>query len=247
MSKSKPLLFITPHHVGTWFLFNFLLKHPQVGSFCCHNHFEWLNNNKDIPYSKIARVVNFERRAEMISTDSEYVLYHAHPPYQYSEYLHMMMNFVPTFVAVRDPLLSLISYVKRYQHDTKRYPNGKDDEVNDINLWKTFIRTVQGSNGIYIVPMDLISEDNDSVQLVTLSSLLDHLGLEPNAELVSRTVKDWTPVNILEYPEKQFYYSKQIANIREFINPLWDQLKACEDEFRPFLELCGYRNLLWWT
>jgi len=246
-TRSKPILFITPHHVGTWFFLNFLLKHKQIGGFCCHSRFERLNKKRGTSYSKLPRVGGFKQKAEIISINSDYNLYHAHPPYEYSEYLHMLVNFVPTFVAIRDPLIALISHIKRYPPGTDKQFRVRGQQANEVELWKVFVRTMQYSSDIFTIPMDLLTKNTDVIKTEKLTLLLKHCGLDSDNLLVFETVQSWAPVNCLEYPEKEYYYNKDMERIEKFLGPLWTQLRNLENEFRPYLERFGYKNLLWWS
>ena len=165
-----------------------------------------------------------------------------------------------TLVPVRDPLRVLASVTAR----------GGADGANGGNVDSTlasfsFMATLwaRKRRGISWLPVDLVSELPSGGRASFLDRVSRSLGLDFDMDLVANFGEKWPGVGTwTDYVMahrlgghfcsigdtlKKRLEDGDAQGVARAIPYSFNQLRKREDEFRPFLDGLGYKNLIWWS
>ncbi len=161
-----------------------------------------------------------------------------------------------TVIPIREPLKALLTCHTR-----------NADMIDITFIVNGFVQLAEWlqdkENDIHLFPIDLLSKcpvlpqvhlPDGHTRYGAIRDLFDFLGL-PLEPYMSIIAQEWALVNSTgeRFTRKcnSFYYSRNIGAIIEELDNHYEgggfeYLKSKEAILRPFLEVIGYRSLLWW-
>lgn len=239
LGSLKPILLLTPQHAGTYFWEDFLIKHPQI-SLCARLERPETNTKY------IQKVRNHFKQAVM---KGQTVTFHSH--FFDSGHLMMLMMFFPTFLSLRDPLLTLITSQARNKGLIEEQ-TGVDYGQRLIEKWAMTVETFnQFGEPDLVIPIDLVAGQSVAYKANVLAHLLIFCGVTPYDLVVNQYANKWPVVRSLDRGGapglKDAYARGDVAKIKAGLTPAgWAALQTHKNVLQPFLEKHGYKNLLWW-
>jgi hypothetical protein len=150
----------------------------------------------------------------------------------------------PTVIPMRDPLASCLSSEARMEKNNGR---GRP-ALAALDQWKFLADVYQllGTTGqLAWVPWDLPETEQERRQMLDKARLT--LGLmDENA--TARFASQWPITNSIgTYKYKTLYDEKKTGAIKKALPEFWAELRKLEPRLRDWLEVIGYRDLLWWS
>lgn len=239
LGSLKPILLLTPQHAGTYFWEDFLIKHPQI-SLCARLERPETNTKY------IQKVRNHFKQAVM---KGQTVTFHSH--FFDSGHLMMLMMFFPTFLSLRDPLLTLITSQARNKGLIEEQ-TGVDYGQRLIEKWAMTVETFnQFGEPDLVLPVDLLGECAPAIRVEALNKLLAFCDVDQNLPFVNQHANSWPLVRSLDRGGapglKDAYARGDVAKIKAGLTPAgWTALQTHKNVLQPFLEKHGYKNLMWW-
>lgn len=239
LGSLKPILLLTPQHAGTYFWEDFLIKHPQI-SLCARLERPETNTKY------IQKVRNHFKQAVM---KGQTVTFHSH--FFDSGHLMMLMMFFPTFLSLRDPLLTLITSQARNKGLIEEQ-TGVDYGQRLIEKWAMTVETFnQFGEPDLVIPIDLVAGQSVAYKANVLAHLLIFCGVTPYDFVVNQYANKWPVIRSLDRGGapglKDAYARGDVAKIKAGLTPAgWTALQTHKNVLQPFLEKHGYKNLMWW-
>ena len=260
MNPRNVVLVESVQNTGTWFVIEFLKKHPDVTSFMelypvldAHSSMKTLYDVAVADIGNESAVSEFRESLVRLFPSDKVVVLHHHLFLRHwsterncwaswdNAFGRMLGGLLPTIVPVRDPLLSLITGYRRSEDEKVEFDF--DARVKDLALMAD--RSWAPGDKFFFIPVDL--DVGKDVRKSTLASALKFMGLSywPYVDAVAEA---WTPVNSKgQYEMKQWYLDGDMKRLADRIPEAVVALQRIEGVVRPFLEGLGYANLLWWS
>lgn len=238
----------TPQHTGTWFLIDVLERLLYVPRTLTEDVVADLNtltkpkmllhyHVDNIPYS--SRIItDYVKSATALQPIQFERIYQSD--------LHS--NHFKTVIAIRDPLLSLITRQGWYPKHVQRPRALIHNHVSIVNGFYEISRVYQNSN-VFLFPIDLYTEKHD--RLMLLQQLEQFLNLNPNPAVCHDIATQWRPVHPTkthntfgEAPEKQLYKDGQLDKVIKTLDIECDVLFKTPN-IKTMLQSTGYDTLPW--
>lgn len=150
---------------------------------------------------------------------------------------------LPTVIPLRDPLAACLTCHRRMEqagHGTT--------PREQLDLWEALAKVWELLSftraPTVVIPWDLVRPDERMHQLVSASQELGWRDDKADREFAEQ----WPVSNSTgEYPAKKAYSEGDWSWLQLNLPGICRELKSREDRLRPWLEGCGYSDLLWWS
>lgn len=230
---TRYVLLSTLQSTGTWWVIDALRKNPHVGGLAHVHNVMALRNGWVLRDGWTGNPHNEEISPDKITILYEHfenppAVFYRWAPQMISEYL---MSALPTLSPLRDPLICMI---RAWHREPQLYPYGR--------LMNAWIHMAQREDTLGVKFWRMEPFDHAgfiaAVQGVGIPSTAEWEGsLAPAIRINS------TPG---ECDLRQAYADGDSATIAKRLPQPWRRLRESEPILRPFLERCGFSNLLWW-
>lgn len=234
--KMRPIVLLTPQHAGTHFWEYVFFKHPQIYS--TKMRLEGIE-----PPGRYLKQIRADYKT-LSKVKNQRPIIHSHLISM--GHLWLLLMVFPTFMGLRDPLLTLIT-VENRRPGAAKSPHVFDMMDRWVEVVKTFNELGMPD---FVVGIDLLSKKSDKEKTQVITDIFSKFELSENRNVVDEIVSEWPMKRSFGNSHIQLktaYQQGDARYIRENLSPgLWKKLKEIEPTVRPFLQTHGYQNLLWW-